>query len=239
MRLRLIERLAPFLIGAMLLSHTALLAWSAYRHSPVVAEVGHLPAGISHWQFGRFDLYRVNPPLVRMVAALPMMLANPDTDWSNYSLDPLTRSETTVGIDFVNANGYRTFWLYTIGRWACIPFSLMGAAVCFVWARDLYGLRSGLAAMALWCFCPNILGNGSLIMPDVPAARLGPSRAIRSGAGCENRLGLAQSEPALSWRRRTDKDYAHRFVSTLAAAMADLPTTRSATLGGSRLAARG
>ena len=173
MRLRLIERLAPFLIGAMLLSHTALLAWSAYRHSPVVAEVGHLPAGISHWQFGRFDLYRVNPPLVRMVAALPMMLANPDTDWSNYSLDPLTRSETTVGIDFVNANGYRTFWLYTIGRWACIPFSLMGAAVCFVWARDLYGLRSGLAAMALWCFCPNILGNGSLIMPDVPAAALG------------------------------------------------------------------
>ncbi|MBI2826204.1 MAG: glycosyltransferase family 39 protein [Planctomycetia bacterium] len=156
----------------LLAVHTALLAWSAYRHSPVMSEVGHLPAGISHWQFGRFDLYRVNPPLARMVAALPVMLAGPAVKWSTYSTDPLTRSETTVGIDFVNANGFRTFWLYTLGRWACIPFSLAGAWICYRWARELYGAAAGLAAMALWCFCPNILGNAPLIMPDVPAAAL-------------------------------------------------------------------
>lgn len=173
MHQRSLDKLRRLTIAAMLVTHTGLLAWSAYRHSPVVSEVGHLPAGISHWQFGRFDLYRVNPPLVRMVAALPVLMANPATDWKGYSLDPLTRSETSVGIDFVNSNGPRTFWLYTLGRWACIPFSLIGAVVCYLWARDLYGVRSGLAAIALWCFCPNILGNGSLMMPDVPAAALG------------------------------------------------------------------
>lgn len=167
------NRLVRLLIVSILAVHASLLAWSAYRHSPVVSEVGHLPAGISHWKFGRFDLYRVNPPLVRMVAALPVMAANPVTDWSSYSTDPQRRSETSVGIDFSNANGFHTFWLYTLGRWACIPFSLIGAWVCYAWARDLYGIPSGLVAMTLWCFCPNILGNGSLIMPDVPAAALG------------------------------------------------------------------
>ncbi|MBX3413346.1 MAG: glycosyltransferase family 39 protein [Pirellulales bacterium] len=157
----------------MLAVHVALLAWSAYRHSPVNTEVGHLPAGISHWRFGRFDLYRVNPPLVRMVAALPVLYARPATYWNHYSTDPLVRSETQVGIDFVNANGARTFWLYTLGRWACIPFSLIGAWVCYRWASALYGSASGLAALALWCFCPNVLGNGALVMPDVPAAALG------------------------------------------------------------------
>ncbi len=157
----------------MLIIHAGLLAWSAYHHSPVFTEVGHLPAGISHWTFGRFDLYRVNPPLVRMVAALPVMAANPKVDWSHLSSDPLAREERRVGIDFVNANGARSFWLYTIGRWACIPFSLLGAWICYCWARELYGVPSGLTAMALWCFCPNILGNGALIMPDVPAAALG------------------------------------------------------------------
>ena len=204
-RLRFLHRrgAVPAAVVALLAVHTALLAWSAYVHSPVMSEVGHLPAGISHWQFGRFDLYRVNPPLVRMVAALPVMLTRPALDWKSYGTDPLQRNETSVGIDFVNANGFRSFWLYAIGRWACIPFSLLGALVCYRWAKDLYGVTSGLAALVLWCFCPNILGNGAMVMPDVPASALGaaacytfwrwlksPTWAWAAGAGVV--LGLAE-----------------------------------------------
>jgi 4-amino-4-deoxy-L-arabinose transferase-like glycosyltransferase len=167
------DKLVLFTVVSLLIVHTGLLAWSAWRHSPVLAEVGHLPAGISHWRFGRFDLYRVNPPLVRMVAALPVLLAGPATDWKSYSTDATTRSENVVGDAFVNANGPRTFWLYTLGRWACIPFGWVGAWLCYRWARDLYGMASGLLAMTLWCFCPNILGHGSLMMPDMPVAALG------------------------------------------------------------------
>jgi hypothetical protein len=164
----------PALVAVVAVSvHIILLAWSAYKHTPVLSEVGQLPAGISHWTFGRFDLYRVNPPLVRMIAAIPVVALGPRMDWSSYSSDPTVRSETLVGIDFVSANGPETFWLYTLGRWACIPFSVIGAATCYVWARDLYGIYSAPVATVLWCFCPNVLGNGSLIMTDVPAAALG------------------------------------------------------------------
>lgn len=159
-------------VPTVILIHASLLAWSASRHSPVLNEVGHLPAGISHWRYCRFDLYRVNPPLVRMVAAIPMFFARPDTDWRNYSSNPLDRRESAVGIDFVAANGFRTFWLYTLGRWACIPFSCGGAWLCHRWSRALYGPESGAIALALWCFSPTVLGHGSLIMPDVPAATM-------------------------------------------------------------------
>jgi hypothetical protein len=50
-----------FTIGLLLLAHVVLLAWSATRHAPVVDETGHLPAGLSHWNLRRFDLYCVNP----------------------------------------------------------------------------------------------------------------------------------------------------------------------------------
>lgn len=166
-------RVEALLVAAMLAVHTALLAWNAHCHSPVATEIGHLPAGISHWRFLRFDLYRVNPPLVRMVAALPVMLADPETDWSSYNTNPVVRAETFVGMGFVKANGERTFWLYTLGRWACIPFSWIGAWVCYRWARELFGVAAGLTALALWCFCPNVLGHGALMMPDVPSAALG------------------------------------------------------------------
>jgi hypothetical protein len=53
----------------LLAIQAGLLAWSATRHSPSVDEMGHLAAGVSHWELGRFDLYRVNPPL-RPAAAM-------------------------------------------------------------------------------------------------------------------------------------------------------------------------
>ena len=38
--------------------HVALLANGANVHSPTLNEPGHLAAGISNWQFGRFDVYK-------------------------------------------------------------------------------------------------------------------------------------------------------------------------------------
>ncbi len=74
-------RLASLVFGA-LFAHCLLLGWIGERQSPTFGELGSLPAGISHLQFGWFGLYRVNPPLVRIVAALPALLADAKTDWT-------------------------------------------------------------------------------------------------------------------------------------------------------------
>ncbi len=153
--------------------HTALLAWGAYRHSPTVDETAHLPSGMSHWEFRRFDLYAVNPPLVRLVAAIPVLFSDAKRDWSNYTTDRSRRLEFAVGRDFLRANGDRSYWYFTIARWACIPFSLLGMFVCARWAGELYGEWAGLCAAVLWCFSPMILGHGQLITPDVGAASIG------------------------------------------------------------------
>src|SRR5205809_385207 len=74
-----------------------LLAWSAYWHSPVGDEVGHLPAAIAHWHTGAFDLYRVNPPLSRLVAGVPAVAAGAELDWSKYRSGPSARPEWNMG----------------------------------------------------------------------------------------------------------------------------------------------
>lgn len=157
----------------LLATHAALLGWLAARHSPTIHEMAHLPAGICHWQFGMFELYRVNPPLPRMVAALPVLFLNPKTDWGNYQLDPLSRETIPMGIRFAKANGARTIFLFMVARWACIPFGLLGGWVCYRWASELWGTAAGLLSLALWCFNPLILGHGAVVMPDVPAAAMG------------------------------------------------------------------
>lgn len=170
---RFISRHHLFLLSGLLVAHVGLLAYSARYHSPVIDEPAHLAAGVSHWQLGDFALYRVNPPLVRMVAAAPVLFSGTHVDWSQHSHDLSIRREFLVGDDFIRANGSRVFDLMTLARWACIPFSLAGALVCFHWGRLLFGKAAGLAAATLWCFSPTILGHGSLITPDVGATALG------------------------------------------------------------------
>lgn len=154
----------PVLI--LLTVHGGLLAYSAARHSPTWLEPAFLASGISHWQFGRFELYRVNPPLVRMVAALPALVVGCETDWSGYKDRPGSRAEFAVGDDFIRANGRRSVLLMIYARWACIPFSLIGAYFAYRWARDLYGQRAGLITLTIYVFDPNLLSHGELITPD-------------------------------------------------------------------------
>ncbi len=157
----------------LLVAHAALLAYGAFQHSPGIDEWGTLPAGLLYWTEGRQDVYRVNPPLVRMVAALPVVTAGPEITWTLPETHGTYRPELTGAIHFCLTHGKESFVYFAWARLACIPFSLAGAWFCWRWARELYGPGAGLVALALWCFSPNILAHAQMITPDAAAAALG------------------------------------------------------------------
>lgn len=163
------------LVGVLLAVQAVLLAHAARRDSPTWDEPGHLAAGVAHWRHGTFNLYRVNPPLVRGVATLALVLADPTLDVGTYprAADPAERYEWQAGTYLLAKHGERFFRLIAYARWSCIPLVLLGGWVCYLWARDLFGPAPGLFAATLWAFCPNVLGHGHLIGPDAAAASLG------------------------------------------------------------------
>jgi hypothetical protein len=108
------------------------------------------------------------------VAALPVIAAGYKQNWNRFFEVPGARPTFAMGEDFMEANGVRALWLFTIARWACLPFSVIGGLFCFLWARELWSHNgAGLIALTLWCFEPNILAHGELITPDCAAASLG------------------------------------------------------------------
>ncbi len=161
-------------VVAVVALHVGLLAFSATRQSPTFNEPGHLVAGLSHWELGRYELYRVNPPLTRYLAALPVMAAGYHEDWSEYRDSPTTRSEFLIGADFIRGNGERSIWLFALARWACIPISVAGGLLCFAWSHELWSSRAaGFVSLVCWCFSPNLLAHGQLVTPDCAAATFG------------------------------------------------------------------
>jgi len=140
-------RISSAVAVCLLSTQAVLLAWSSSCHSPVSDEASHLAAGVFIWHFGRFDLYQVNPPLVRTLAAIPVVFSRPKTDWRNYNLQPGKRPEFHVGADFIRANPPEDiYWHFLLARWAIIPLVLLGGGICWLWASQLYGRLSGLLA---------------------------------------------------------------------------------------------
>src|SRR5262249_53101425 len=46
----------------------------------------------------------------------------------------------------------------------------LGGLVVFLWAREMFGIPSGLFALGLFAFSPNLLAHGMLVTTDVPVA---------------------------------------------------------------------
>ena len=91
------ERPPRLFVAALLAVHAVLLLVSAQFNFVTVDESSYIPAGLWHWQTGGFELYRVNPPLPRMLATLPLLAMDLDTDYGPLPSQPGDRPEWEAG----------------------------------------------------------------------------------------------------------------------------------------------
>jgi len=155
---------------------TSLCLWivEANLTSSCSSEESQLASGLIHLRSQDFMVFTVNPPLPRMIAAIPAALGDAKTvDRRTLGLLPHNRNEYAAGSRLLqdNAQGYRTY--LCCGRVALLVFPLAGLFICFTWAASDFGNACGLCAGCLWTFAPYVLGHGSTISSDVPAAAMG------------------------------------------------------------------
>ncbi len=162
-------------VAALLVLHYALAARSLLVENATVDEVVHLPAGITYWQKGTFRLYPHNPPLFKLVAALPVLMMGPNTQplYSHSSWTGKDPSQTTFSQFFAILNAGRYFEMLQLARLTMPIFTVLGGLVVFAWSARLYGKLAGLLSLALWTFCPNILAHGRLITSDASSTVMG------------------------------------------------------------------
>ena len=160
-----------FAVGAILLLHAALLAWSAVRNSVTFDEYAHLPAGVAYWKYREFSIHNLSPPLLRMLAAWPATLAGADAPpASSYRKYDERERHWVYAEAFQRSNVEHYHRDSVLGRLAMVPWSCLGAWIVFVWARQLYGAVGGVASCALYALDPNILAHASLVGTDAGVA---------------------------------------------------------------------
>lgn len=159
---------------------TALMIWSQWLHSPTHNEPAHLATGLWDWHNGEFDVYVVNTPLVRMTAALPLLLTGvEETAPLRHQSNSNPRPEFMLGHDFAAASGRMIQNRLFHARLMCLPFFWLGAVVAHRFATEFWQSRlSGFVAFVLWCVEPTLMAHGELITSDCAAASFGLCNAF-------------------------------------------------------------
>lgn len=191
-------------VTLLLALHGALAVNSLLGENATVDEVAHLPAGVSYWQTGTFKLYHHNPPLVKLVAALPVVLSRPVTaplyETGAWKQD----SHATFAEVFALLNLADYLELFDRARLLMPLFSILGGLAVFAWSSRLFGRGGGLLSLTLWVLCPNVLAHGRLVTSDAAAAAIGAGATY------------------LFWRYQKNPSWARAGLAGLALGLAEL-----------------
>jgi hypothetical protein len=139
-----------------------------HRESLTFDESAHMYAGYRMWKNGDFGLNPEHPPLVKLLATLPVL---GEKLW----VPPLKGiffkgEEYTGGRDWLEHNDGGGQRLVFRMRLAAATLAIGLSLVIFFAAREWFGTTAALIALTLAVFDPNILAHSGLVTTDLGAA---------------------------------------------------------------------
>jgi len=152
-------------VFALLVMQAALVAFVVHRESLTFDEDDHIFAGYMMQKTGDYGLNPEHPPLVKLLAALPLLGRNlwtPPLQGRDFKIEAYLD-----GRDFLARNDGPSQHLLFRMRLTAGLLALALSLVVFLAAREWFGTGAGLIALVLVVFDPNILANSALVTTDI------------------------------------------------------------------------
>lgn len=154
------------LVSFLLCVFAAELLLSVRQNSQTFDENNHLYAGYSYWKRGDFGINPEHPPLVKLVAALPLLPlglpVQPPPDIY------FRAAGGKGGVQFLYSHDADA--LLFRARAGASAFALALALLVFFAAREMFGRLAAIFALVIFILEPVILGHGPLVTTDVGLA---------------------------------------------------------------------
>ncbi|MFE6523556.1 ArnT family glycosyltransferase [Streptomyces sp. NPDC057794] len=153
------------LLAAALLAQMAFaMVTTALRQTPTIDEPVYVGAAAEYVYAHRLRHNPEHPPLGKLLIGAGVVLADPHVDRD------FTGDQGRLGRHLLYESGNDPWWLMLWARLPVIALTLLFGLVVLAFARELAGDLAGSAALALYCFSPDVIAHGSLATLDVPAA---------------------------------------------------------------------
>ncbi len=183
-----------FILAGIILASFLIMLSVSLQESPIMDELAHIPAGYSYLKFQDYRLNPEHPPLVKMLAAAPLMfmgLSFPTTDplWVNG-----VNEQWGIGTEFMFQSGNNGNMIVDLARIAPILLTLLLIALIYFFSRELLGEWWALLPAFIFGLSPTVLSHGHYVTTDIGAA-LG----ILIGIYFYNKYVISPSRKHLIW----------------------------------------
>jgi len=159
------KRRALAAVIALLITQAALFAFIVHRESLTFDEDNHIFAGYMMHKTGDYGLNPEHPPLVKLLATLPLLgrdLWTPPLQGREFKTEAYLD-----GRDFLARNDGAAQHLVFRMRLCTGLLALALSLVVFLAAQEWFGTGAGLIALLLVVFDPNLLANSALVTTDI------------------------------------------------------------------------
>ncbi len=146
----------------------SLQLWNGFNDSLTADESPHIAASYSYVHFADNRLNPEHPPLVKILAGIPMQFVHVDFPTRELPWFGVNK-QWEIGWHLLYHNSNYQSIIYA-GRLGAIFLTTVFAILFFWISRKFYGDRTALIALFLFTFSPTILAHGHLITTDVAAA---------------------------------------------------------------------
>jgi hypothetical protein len=141
------------------------MVFVVHRESLTFDEDDHMFAGYMMWHTGDYGLNPEHPPLVKLLATLPVL-------GQDLWVQPVGKRDFKIeavvgGRDWLARNDGASQRLVFRMRLAAGLLAIALSLLVFFATREWFGLNAGLVALTLVTFDPNILANSALVTTDV------------------------------------------------------------------------
>jgi hypothetical protein len=158
-------------VALLLLTMVVEVGLSTRYQSPSWDEGDHIYSGYMNWKHGEYSLNPEHPPLVKLVATLPLLGLDLKVAprKGRYFKDEAYYGgrELLFRNDPKDGGRYTADELLFRVHLAAMVFGLTLALLLFFAGQEMFGTAAGLIAMALFVFDPTVLTNAPFVTTDM------------------------------------------------------------------------
>ena len=156
-------------VVALLLVLAIELVIPARRQSATFDEACHLYAGYNYWTRADFGVNPEHPPLVKLIAALPLITQSvPGSEPLPIHIKP----QCFIGARQFLYSGRGADAMLLKARLAAATLTIAAALTVFAAAYEMFGAIAALLSLLLFVFEPNLLAHGNLVTTDMGVSLL-------------------------------------------------------------------
>jgi hypothetical protein len=159
---------AAFLLAGMLL----LMLGSSWEDSLTFDEPAHITAGYASLRFCDARLNYEHPPLLKMLAAIPLLLLSPHFPLTAPAWQEANNGQWETAFLFLYRSGNDPHRIAALAHLGPMAVTVLLGLMLFHWTRRWAGSGAAFLTLFLFVFSPTLLAHGRLVTNDV-AATLG------------------------------------------------------------------